>query len=112
MDNVDKLCAFVGILLLVSIVAYPVALFGSEQQQEITIDEKWTKQHGNGNMKYLVSDTDGNVYSIDDCHLYLRWDASNRYANIDEGKTYDVVLIGWRVPILSWYQNIIEIAED
>lgn len=108
MDNVDKLCVFVGILLIVSIVAYPLALYGSEQQHEITIDEKWTKQHDD-DMKYLVSDTDGNVYSIEDCIWLLKWDASSRYANIDEGKTYDVTLIGWRVPILSWYQNIVEI---
>lgn len=62
-------------------------------------------------MKYLVSDTDGNVYSIEDCVWFWKWDASNRYATLDEGEIYDVTLVGWRIPLVSAYQNIIEIRE-
>ena len=111
MDTESKIYIIGGILILALLVSYPLALYGTEQQHEITIEEKWTKQHGN-DMKYLVSDTDGNVYTIEDCIWLWKWDASNRYASIDEGKTYDVTLIGWRIQVLSWYQNIVEIEED
>lgn len=104
-------CVIGGILLVVALLAYPLALYASEQQCEITIKEKWTKTHDN-EMKYLVSDIDGNVYCIEDSSVFLKWDASNRYAALDEGKIYSVTLVGWRVPMLSMYQNIVEIEED
>ena len=103
---------YIAILIIVAIAAiYPIALHSSEHHQKITVAEKWVKYHGN-DAKYLVSDIDGDVYSIEDSTWFLTWDASNRYALIEKGKTYNITVIGWRVPILSWYQNIIRIEEE
>lgn len=91
----------IGIIGLIGL--HDALLLGSEQQSTITINEKWTKQHGSS-MKYLCSDTNGNVYSIDDCTWRLQWDTS-----IKEGETYEIITIGWRIPMVSWYQNIVKI---
>ena len=103
---------YLAILVIIAIaMIYPIALLNSEHQQEITIDEKWSKYHGGG-AKYLVSTTDGDVYSMEDSTWFLTWDASDRYASIEEGETYTCTVIGWRVPILSWYQNLIAIEDE
>ena len=111
MSNVSLIAVLgVPVLVVVVVAIFGIAIMGTEQQQVITIDEKWTKYHNN-DAKYLVSDTDGNVYSIEDSVFFWKFDASNRYACIDDGETYQVTMVGWRKPFLSWYRNIIEIEE-
>lgn len=83
----------------------------------VTVDSKWVKDSPMGNMgqKYLVSgiDESGNeqVYEITDNLLAMRFDSSDVYAKIKEGKTYNFVVGGFRVPILSWYPNIYDVTE-
>jgi len=90
-----------------------VAIFtASKVTVRLTVNEKWVKSPpGSTNQIYLFSDTSFNVYQITDEWLYMRFDASNRYAKITVGKTYDVTLVGWRIPFFSMYQNAIEIQE-
>jgi len=106
--------AIVGIsaivLLILAVAGFALAWFASEEEKIVTVKEKWVKYHGN-DAKYLFSDTEGNVYCITDNIFLWRWDASNRYAKLEEGKTYKIKFYGWRIPILSQYQNAIEIEE-
>jgi len=107
MDKTTILIA--GIVILIAII-YPTALHMSEEEKTITVKEKWMKYHQEEG-KYLVSDLEGNVYSIQDSVWYFQFDASDRYAMMDANKTYEVKTIGWRIKILSWYSNIIEFEE-
>ena len=100
----------IGIILLVIGFGYSAVLHDTEQERTITINEKWTK-YKNEDQKYLVSDTNGNVYQITDSLWYWTFDASNRYAKITPSQTYNVTLIGWRIPFISFYQNIIHIQD-
>lgn len=105
--------SFLGAVLVVALVvgaliAYPVAYRTSDVTKTVTVKEKWVKYH-NDDAKYLFSDTQGNVYSIEDSLWVWSWDASDRYASVEEGKTYTITTYGWRVRIFSWYPNAIEI---
>lgn len=108
MISESKFYTFVFIIILISSIVYGIALRGSEEIHEITVNEKWTKYH-NRDAKYLLSDTSGTVYSIEDSFWFFTYDASYRYAKITPGETYTVKTIGWRFPPFSWYKNIIEI---
>lgn len=55
--------------------------------------------------------TDKGVFENDDNLLRGKWNSSDFYNEIKEGKTYKFTLIGWRVPFLSWYKNIIKYEE-
>jgi len=100
---------FLVVILLVSLpFGYTILYYSSATEKTITVKEKWVKYYDNG-AKYLFSDTEGNVYSIEDSILLLKFDASDRYAKLEVGKTYRVKLYGWRVRMLSWYQNAVEI---
>ena len=101
----------VGIIVILAIVAYPIAYYSSAAVQEVTVQEKWIKYHGK-DAKYLFSDLDGNVYSIEDSVLLFVFDASDRYARIKEGTSYTIKTYGWRIKILSWYPNAIEIKPN
>lgn len=85
-----------------------------EEERTITIEKTWIKSSATSegsNQKYLVSDTNNNVYSVEDSITRFQFDASDRFAQLDVGKTYKVTLYGWRIHYLSAYQNIVEIEE-
>ena len=62
--------------------------------------------------QYLIygKKLDGTIetYKISDSWLRGQFDSSNKYGAIQVGTEYRIKLIGIRVPILSWYENIIE----
>ena len=73
------------------------------KSKEISISDK--------NSKYLVF-TNKEVFEITDTLIYGRFDSSDAYNKIDEGKCYDVELQGFRLPFLSMYRNIITTKES
>ena len=50
------------------------------------------------------------TFAISDNLIKWRWNSSDVYAEIEVGKTYQLEVIGWRVPILSRYENIIKFS--
>lgn len=77
-----------------------------EYDQTFTVTGKENVKSGNSG-KYLVY-TDKTTYEIEDSWIFWRWDSSDVYGKIEIGKTYTATLQGYRVPFLSWYQNIID----
>lgn len=104
---------FVFLMILIILILPFWAFYASSFTVVLTVKEKWIKQASwsDSGQKYLFSDTKGNVYEITDQILLLRFDASNRWAILDEGKTYRITFYGWRVPFFSWYPNAIDIVE-
>ena len=89
-----------------------VKSYYSEKTYQISVTEKDIKNYGDGG-KFLVfaelEDGTIRVFSIEDTLIKGRWDSADDYARIHVGESYTVTVIGWRVPFLSWYENIIEI---
>ena len=102
--------AGVVVLAIALVGAFVVAFHNSASTQTVEVNEKWVKYHG-GDQLYLFSDKNGNVYAIDDSILLWTWDASDRYARIQPHTTYQITTYWWRVHILSWYPNAIEVVE-
>jgi len=80
-----------------------------EKYTTITIKDKWQKSSSGEGQLYLVSDMNNTVYSVQDSLTRFQFDASDRYAKLEKGRTYKVLLYGWRIRFLSMYQNIVEI---
>ncbi len=104
LDNIHKIIIAVMVILAIF---YGIALHGSIDYKEITTKEKWVK-YQNDDAKYLVSDVNDNVYSLEDSWWFLTFDASDRYSRIELNTTYKIKTIGWRIRILSQYPNIVE----
>ena len=95
------------------------ALFNfNDTEYTITVTDKeriYTGSGDNSSSKYLVfgDDQNGNslVFENTDCFIRGKWNSSNIQGQLKVGNTYKITVIGYRVPFLSWYQNIIKIEE-
>lgn len=112
----EEISIVLGALVIVLIIGAAVGqsvccLVGTDAEYTITIKEKWIKGQGENGQKYLMSDMEGNVYSIEDSWWKWIFDASNRYAVIEVGHTYHINTFGRRSPFFSNYPNAIDIRE-
>ncbi len=112
----EEISIVLGVLVLILITGAAIGqsaycLVGTDAEYTITVNEKWIKGQGENGQKYLMSDINGNVYSIEDSYWKWIFDASNRYAMIVPGHTYHIVTFGRRSPFFSNYPNAIEIHE-
>ncbi len=70
------------------------------------VDHKLVGQGKDMKDIYLVFTEDG-VYRNTDSWWWLKFNSSDVQNACDEGKKCRLRYYGWRVPILSWYPNII-----
>lgn len=82
-----------------------------------TLESKDRQCHvsdGTSSCAYMLFGTDGQVFRNEDA-LVLgdKWkvDSSSLQATLHVGKTYKVSTIGWRIPWLSMYPNVIHAEE-
>ena len=101
----------IGMLAYISISQIYLIAGTDSNYNNVTVHEKWIKSQGEGGQKYLFSDQSGNVFSIEDSYWKWTFDASDRFAKIQENKTYDIKTYGRRSHWFSNYPNAISITE-
>lgn len=47
------------------------------------------------------------TYEDTDSLWFWKWNSSDIYGSIQVGQKCEFLVVGWRVPFLSWYRNII-----
>lgn len=96
----------VGLFLAVG----PILSHTSEDYATITVKNKERICEGgkSGSCKYLIFTEQGVYSNVDDLYQ-LKFNSSDIYNEIEVGQTYDVKVNWYRVPFMSWYQNILEI---
>ncbi len=66
--------------------------------------------------KYLIftelKDGGVRVFENTDSFIEFKFNSSDLYGKLKEGKTYELRTYGWRIPFLSKYENIIGAEED
>ncbi len=91
---------------------YIVTITGKDR---ITESLKDSDGNSKTSSKYLVFATDKNgnsiVFENTDSLARFKFNTSNIQGQLKEGHTYKITVIGYRVPFLSWYQNIIKAEE-
>lgn len=96
-----------GLLALVLFVGYLVLFYGSARTLTIRVDEK--ERVGGDAGRYLVFAGD-DEYQVSDSLLYMRFDASSRYNDLDEGGEYLVRVVGCRWGLPTMYPNIVNVT--
>lgn len=103
----------VGILLF-SVIVLPFFYSFNETQYTIMITDKERVNSGSSS-KYLVFGEDENgellVFQNTDNLLRGKWNSSDIYGKLKIGNTYRVKVVGYRIPFLSSYKNIISYEE-
>lgn len=105
---------------LIAVVAIVGVFFGcnfanfNDHSAQITVTDKERVNEGDSS-KYLImgKDENGNTVVYENTDIFWRgeFDSSNFYADIEIGKTYNVTLVGFRIPVFSWYENIVSYEE-
>lgn len=103
-------------LVVIAVITVPVMNFSNDHTYTVTITDKErvTTQSAKDNIdsKYLIygEDENGKTYVFEDTDTLFRgkFNSSDVYGALKEGKTYELTVIGFRVHIFNWYENIID----
>ncbi len=105
-------------IMLVLLIGQEAIFNFNDTEYTITITDKeriYTEDGNSSSSKYLIfgDDQNGNslVFENTDCFIRGKWNSSNIQGQLKNNNTYKITVIGYRVPFLSWYQNIIKIEE-
>ena len=96
------------ILFLVILVVEPICYYRTNEVITITVLEKEVIHHKNSST-YLIYTEKGEVLENSDLLFYGKFNSSDFQSKLKEGETYKVKVLGWRIPLLSRYRNIVEI---
>jgi hypothetical protein len=104
------------VLAVIAVIAVIVMNFSNDHTYTVTITDKErvTTQvsEGQNDSKYLIygEDENGKTYVFEDTDTLFRgkFNSSDVYGALKEGETYELTVIGFRVHILNWYENIID----
>ena len=102
--------------VIIAVIAVPVINFSNDHTYTVTITDKErvTTQvaEGQTDSKYLIygEDENGKTYVFEDTDTLFRgkFNSSDVYGALKEGETYELTVIGFRIHILNWYENIID----
>lgn len=102
--------------LVVTLFSLPISFMTSfnDHTKIITVTDK-ERVNSSDSSKYLIMGEDENgdtlVLENTDTPIRLKFNSSDIYAALKEGETYEVTVVGFRVPFMSWYENIISYSE-
>lgn len=104
------------VLVVIAVIAVPVINFSNDHTYTVTITDKErvTTQFTKDNIdsKYLIygEDENGKTYVFEDTDTLFRgkFNSSDVFGALKEGETYELTVIGFRIHILNWYENIID----
>lgn len=99
------------VIVVLLIVCYPALYRLTEKTVTITIVNKERVLY-EGESKYIVWSEHNGVFEDTDSLLFFKFDSSDVYGELDVGKTYCVVVAGWRFRPFSIYPNIIEFCNN
>lgn len=104
------------VLAVIAVIAVIVMNFSNDHTYTVTITDKervtTQASEGQNDSKYLIygEDENGKTYVFEDTDTLFRgkFNSSDVYGALKEGETYELTVIGFRVHILNWYENIID----
>lgn len=103
------------IAAIVAILAVPILWVGfpyyTARTVEIVVTGKERVPDGDDGSYYLVF-TEDEVFQNVDAWRRLKTTSSDLQGRLQEGRRFEVVVYGWRIPILSKYRNIASIKTE
>lgn len=109
-DAAEGLMYLIGFIIAIFLIAGKVIInHATVETVTITVESKERVNNRNKG-KYLIF-TDGEVFQNVDMWTFGKFNSSDIYGQLDEDSTYAVKVCGIRVPLFSWYRNILEIEE-
>lgn len=107
-----KLLVVLAIVFATGIIGLGAISYFQESDIKLTVKDKErvVDRDGKGS-RYLVWSEDETFENVDSL-IKGKFNSSDLYGKLQEGKTYNCRVYGWRNSLLSMYRNIIECKED
>lgn len=102
--------SFFGLIILFAAI-FTFSYYQTEEILTITVTDKERIVESNGestSSKYLIFTTE-ETFENTDLLFKAKFNSSDLQGKLMEDSTYTVEVIGWRVPFLSMYRNIVNI---
>jgi len=100
------------VVVISGIVIYNVAYYSSIETItiQVTDKERIVESDGDGGTtsKYLVFTQTETLENSDEFFMG-KWNSSDIQGTLKQDSTYQVRVIGWRIPFLSMYRNVINV---
>ena len=103
---------FTVLAVIVVVISIIIGLGVNLHTEVHTVEVIKTDIAGNNEHYMVFCQEDGKsvTYTLDDSLLFGQFNTADKFATIVAGKTYTFKVQGVRIPILSIFQNIIEIT--
>lgn len=102
--------ATVALLIIVGVGVSAMASF-HEESKTCTVTGKESVATGKEGHEYRVYTEQCGTLAVRDDWLRGRFNAADVYGQIQSGRTYDMVTLGWRIPVFSAMPNIYTSSE-
>jgi hypothetical protein len=93
----------------------PYQLLTSRTIENVLVKEKQVSTESDKETGLVISTylifTDAGVFRNDDSFWHFKYNSSDVYGLLDNGKRYNLKVYGWRIPILTMYPNIVKVTE-
>jgi hypothetical protein len=102
---------YVLLFIAILIIPYIGIKLSSVEMINIDVQDKERITTGSGkniSSKFIVY-TDGEVFENTDTILFSKWNSTDIQGYLKGGESYTVKVVGWRIPFLSTYRNIISV---
>lgn len=99
------------VVLIASFVVYTVAGYHHKQDIVCTVVSKDRTSDGKGNSDARIYTKECGVLKVGDATFIGHFNSADTYSQIQAGHVYEFHTIGFRVPFLSDFPNIVQVAE-
>ncbi|WEG18643.1 hypothetical protein PQ478_09190 [Alkalihalophilus pseudofirmus] len=108
----NKLITIIFVLIIATTIGFSIAGYFNTTTYTITVTEKEVKKSGNSH-KYLVfaeiDSGETKVFENVDSLFRFKFDSSDIQGSLREGDSFTIHTQGFRIPILSMYENIYKV---
>ena len=110
------LCILLAVIIAIGAIGITAAsVLNVNEYVVLVTDKERVVSNGGSESKYLVycEEEDGTVHVFENTDTIWRgkWNSSDIQAKLKSGCFYKVEVIGYRIPYLSCYQNIISVEK-
>lgn len=102
------------VLFIVVSLVLTVPFSFNDHKYIITVTDK-ERINKDDESKYLIfGDSDAEedlIFENTDTLLRGKFNSSNIYSKLKVGNTYEITVVGYRIPLISCYENIIKVNE-
>lgn len=106
-----KIAIIAGIVVILGLIVglgiYPS--FYNERTITCTVTDKDRGMDSEGNSNYRVYTEQCGTFSNEDSFLRGKLDSGDVQGQLEEGQTYELTVVGPRIPFMSVFPNILEV---